>query len=871
MRIAACLFIGLLTASLAAGVINAPIAFEGWRTSDYGSYTTALATGNGWVFDGFYYNYFVGLNGTNGSQVWLANTTNTVKSLVYDNEQVLFLTSNEVGAVNAWTGKDVWRLNSTSSYSFSYWLRPDNATVLVFSSYYMWTISIAVNGSISVSNVTWSNYIYAAPVLAPWANWTVLIPTTSYLICVNSSGYVFFNTYVSYYFAASPVVWNNTIYALSTGGNIYKYNQTGTLITSGSLTYSPSTIYGFRAYVNSSGAANLVVVGSSSWIQNFDPVLMILNNKIQTSTTVFSTAYDWMNQTYYITDTNGNFYRLDLDGFSWKWNTPSAFTYVSSSTAGSLYQNGTYYTTIYAYNSGDGSSYYTYYLIGLNAWTGKFTVQARSDYVFAPMVFDAVSFGGAIVGGSYRLTSVLVNAAVTSSNSSVGTVSFPSTIIANLGTWNNVMYFGQGQYISAVAINGTSLWNTSITNYPAQAIYPAFANGNVYFVDNLDKILVLSASNGTLIATVSSVPTKGDTTCPTSGYSLTITGLVADGTDVFFTARTQCVYRLDKTNVLWGVKATTSLLTPIFLTPPTTSSQFVYAVDYYGYTFGFLKLTMSKVWTSSKSISATTTNGAPMYIEGDLYVGGVSNLYAIGSTAGTSLWTAYTGSATYPLPYSFYGYVYATTNNGNVTCFEEGYWLSSANGYKLVFAQLTSGSSTLGVPAISPDGIMVFASSTGVFAVRYNGTSVWNNTQETICSNPSVYQGVAYAFCSGQLILYDLYKGSIWLRSPKFNSYYNVQVVYANNSAYIASGSTLYGISTGTNQLYAPSQLPAPLPPRKLSLLEQLEKNKLWIAGVVAGIVVIVIVVLVAKKLSGGAKKDTDYVAMQNPVNTGGV
>jgi len=433
------------------------------------------------------------------------------------------------------------------------------------------------------------------------------------------------------------------------------------------------------------------------------------------------------------------------------------------------------------------------------------------------------------------------------------------------------MYFGQGQFISALAVNGTSLWNTTITNYPAQAVPPAFANGNVYFVDSLDKILVLSATNGTLIATVNYVPTKGDTSCPTSGYSFSVTGLVADGTDVFFTGRTQCVYRLDKTNVLWGVKATTSLLTPIFLTPPTTSSQFVYALDYYGYSWGFLKLTMSKVWTSSKSVSASSVNGAPLYIDGDLYIGGVSNLYAVGSTAGTLLWTAYTGSGSSPVPYSFYGYVYATTDYGNITCFELGYWLSASNGYKLVFSQLTSGSSTLGVPAISPDGIMVFAASTGVFAVRYNGTSLWNNTVATSCSKPNVYQGVAYAFCNGQLTLYDLYRGTIWLRSPKFYSYTSLQIVYVNSSAYIVSGSTLYGISTGTNQLYAPNQLPAPLPPRKLSLLEQLEKNKLWIAGVVAGIVVIVIVVLVAKKLSGGAKKDTDYVAMQNPVNTGGV
>jgi len=124
----------------------------------------------------------------------------------------------------------------------------------------------------------------------------------------------------------------------------------------------------------------------------------------------------------------------------------------------------------------------------------------------------------------------------------------------------------------------------------------------------------------------------------------------------------------------------------------------------------------------------------------------------------------------------------------------------------------------------------------------------------------------------------DVYRGTVVYRLYQYSqNLYNLDsindtIVFNLYTSQGQSNRNFYGF-TYYQQLYNSSNLPPLLGAAPSnSLLDLLEKNKLWIAGVVAGILVIIIIVLVAKKLSGGGgKKDQDYVAMQQGVNTGGV
>ena len=190
------------------------------------------------------------------------------------------------------------------------------------------------------------------------------------------------------------------------------------------------------------------------------------------------------------------------------------------------------------------------------------------------------------------------------------------------------------------------------------------------------------------------------------------------------------------------------------------------------------------------------------------------------------------------------------------------------------------GSVNLGVPVVAPFGLFVFANSNGILGVDWNGNLKFTITTDRSgaplsCSAPTaIREGIAYVICNSQLQLVDVLRGQIWMSGPQFSSYYTPTIVVDTSSELSLGVFTVYrSIASANNltqMLYQPNQLPASLNAAP-SALQELEQNKIWIAGLVAGFVVLIIIIAVAVKVCGGGKKDTDYVAMQNPVNQGGV
>jgi hypothetical protein len=111
------------------------------------------------------------------------------------------------------------------------------------------------------------------------------------------------------------------------------------------------------------------------------------------------------------------------------------------------------------------------------------------------------------------------------------------------------------------------------------------------------------------------------------------------------------------------------------------------------------------------------------------------------------------------------------------------------------------------------------------------------------------------------------------MSGPQFDSYAPTVIVDTSSELSLGVFTIFRSIVSANNltqMLYQPNQLPPSLNAAP-SLVQELEQNKIWIAGLVAGFVVLIIIIAVAVKVCGGGKKDTDYVAMQNPVNQGGV
>jgi len=833
--------------------------FEGWRfdpNTGYSSQQVLYSNGNAFVATT--YNIYA-VNTSNGWQKW--NFTlypNSLQTMQIKGDLLIWQTTAYLGAARLADGSQVWNISSNSTSSWS------SSSAPLFASD-TWMYAFATSGSdfnmFKVNIQTGVHSLWATETGSGSYQWpqlvngNLLLINNNYLLLMNMTGTRAWRTYMSYSpsLEVMPVVWNG-IALYPSYSMMYAYNLTdGTKLWSTSTSGTGSGNYQTLALSwNSTKAANLLAV-RGQYVFFLDPVTGNMGTVISNpqSNTFYSSAWDASTNHLYVGDYWGYVANIDVTGQTLVWQ----IRLDSSTTPYLMVRNGTVYASQYSY------------AYGINGTTGGVLTKYTSEYSITMVLWDMDDFGGALlVLQSYgRLTILMVNVGGAASSS----FTFANTPDTPLTPWGGAAYWAANSIVSAVAANGTSLWNTTVTDtnfYVWRNIAPVFANNNVYFAarpnsGSNDYVMVFNAYTGTYIKSVAiGTPTKGN--CGTFS-SLYIQGMLVDGTDIFITASDYGVFKIDNTNTVTCGKTEYSTTTA-----PTTSTLLVY-VSSGTVMYAFAKFDMKNVWATKIDTVDIGSRNIPTFIDGDLYPGdNYGNLYCYGSSLGNKLWKAPIGGSTVQNTFGFYGYVYATNSNGQTFSFEEGYLLLAANHYKQRWMQNTPSNYDLGMPVISPDGIMVFTNSYGVYAMYYNGTSIWNMTgYSCTAGRTSIYMGVVYALCSGRVRLLDLYRGREWLRTQTGIDY----MVAINNTVLAFQDYTLSTISTGTTMLYAASQLPPPLPAsRSLTPEELLEKNKLWIAGVVAAIVVIVIVVLVAKKLSGG-KKDTDYVAMQNPVNTGGV
>ena len=170
-----------------------------------------------------------------------------------------------------------------------------------------------------------------------------------------------------------------------------------------------------------------------------------------------------------------------------------------------------------------------------------------------------------------------------------------------------------------------------------------------------------------------------------------------------------------------------------------------------------------------------------------------------------------------------------------------------------------------GLPSISRDGTLLFANANGVYAFKVKKglawliQPTWNATGSEVgsCSNPHIQKGIAFALCDGNLLSFDLYRGTGYLRttcggitSLAFNEY----------TTYVAQGAQGVIHTVEFPPLYKESELPPALekdPPT----FEQFLQQHFWTFALV-GLVAATSVVVAAGKLSSA--QDSRHAQYQN-------
>lgn len=843
----------LIVALLGAALASAQL--EGWRFYPTSGYTSqAAAYYNGVIAYADSRNLYA-VNSVTGLQMWGRwLSSSTFRNVWQRNGVFLVLSDKYFGAVTP-QGVTQWNItsNGTSGWDYSMGLLfPNNNWIYAFVDGNIVKINAATGDLTTLQN--YNTYAFASTLIGS----NILLMSPSYATLYNTStagmtntifdksySYTFSSgigmtipTYMDMYFGTSSC----TTLAMNASTGAVIWSQTNS---------NCGTVYGLMLTANATGSQ--IVMMNTDYIYVYDAVSGSLMSKFAP----VSTTWGWRNWYYdqtknwlWAADYNGNIMLINCATWTQVWAVAGPSNYNPSSW---LYVNGTMYFTL------------SYTLYVLNA-TGSY----RQLFTFSNTIYQAFVnpdlYGGTIV---VRNTNGLVT---------VMPVSGPTqswkldSYIRTASTWGGAAYFTTSSMVTALGANGTQIWSTAVADTPSSSIPPVFSAGRVFVALSTYKFAVFNAYTGALITTIDPTsPTTGKSTCTSTDMtgSLTMTPVV-DGSDVFFVAGTTAVWRIASDNTLYCAKADNSVTQPV-----STSFGFVYATDSLAATYGFFKPTMTRAYKATAATDDMNRRLTPLYVDGDLYPGdNYGNLFCLGSNIGNKLWKVSLDGSSNDVDqtFTYQDYVYATQDNGKVYNFQPGYLLLTANHYKMNWVQPVP-ATTLSAPAISPDGVMIFTAYNGIFAVRHNGTSLWNWTSGITCDATmpaSVYMGVVYAQCNSRVYLIDLYKGVVWLRTNTFSSSYYQNTAFINNTIFFFDSTTLSLISPGAAQLYTANQLPAPLPPRGLTPTELLERSKLWIAGLIAAIVVIVIIVLIVKKCSGG-KKDTDYVAMQNPVNTGGV
>ena len=189
----------------------------------------------------------------------------------------------------------------------------------------------------------------------------------------------------------------------------------------------------------------------------------------------------------------------------------------------------------------------------------------------------------------------------------------------------------------------------------------------------------------------------------------------------------------------------------------------------------------------SGMVATSGTPNAPVLINGFMYIScSDGSINALNKQTGMrEKRIPITGA---PLVFEYNGYAFAT-NSGNVVQFEEVFATSS---FRNTIA-ITLGSGSHGMPFITADGLMVLASTSGVYVLdSVSMKPLWNREDVMQCSSPYAYMGVAYAVCGGNLVTFDLYSGEAYMRTWSSAIF---QITYVDNTAIMAMSYSVVSVT----------------------------------------------------------------------------
>jgi len=233
----------------------------------------------------------------------------------------------------------------------------------------------------------------------------------------------------------------------------------------------------------------------------------------------------------------------------------------------------------------------------------------------------------------------------------------------------------------------------------------------------------------------------------------------------------------------------------------------------------------------------------------------------------------------------------AQTSNGNaVLAFATSNFSAVAlNGGSVIYqshvnyTDVISGSSYTfanSLPMASNNGFLGITTTLGVYVYNlWTGAPLWNMTSSVASNAEAMYAQNAFWYLSSGLGYFSASESVVAANPLTGGSVGQWSVTTAGSYtyddtfyAYWLGNGTIYGVQGYT---FFKSGIPASAnatasisgyfsaPP--LTLLEEIEKNKLWIIGVVAAIVVLAVIAVIANKNRGGTgSKDQDYVSMNN-------
>jgi len=709
-------------------------------------------------------------------------------------------------------------------------------------------------------------------------------------------------------------IFNSTIYFGGTdygssNAKIVGYAVNGTLVFSASWA-SLYQVNNFQRFSFANGTEGFAVL-ARTWSSSVSKVFSIdMNGNPTTAMLTPNTYYQRCyviatdSSSWYLNDDDLNVMRYPFGGSNWSWIAPSLFTgyssynnYGASANAaifgGKLYfQRATYF---------NGSSYLDGALVQLDIASGAYTAflptPRSSSYTVSFIVFDPVSFGGSIVCvGESNSAGVYLFNMLPNAGASVGTW-LAQPIYGVPYVYAGKVYFVATNTIYCFGLlNGTLLWSQYVSGSSwsyafDSSVAPivvggllyvqAYYDSRIYVFDYLNRVTYFSVTiPSTITNCIGSISNpKAFVQDP---YQATSPWVYFAGGSGYCVVRFNAVG--SSTTATWeAAKGNTNSV----YNPPVVGSDYVWFTDYYGYTFSQRKslFTSTLIVNNMKTSSALAGSyPSPLtWYSGTLFVTCTGQIVSYGATTlikQSSNILASVDSTVAPI--IFNNQLFLTTVNGSFVSYGiAASGLSMALPLRFYFSPPASwGSVNLGVPVVAPFGLFVFANSNGILGVDWNGNLKFTITTDRSgaalsCDAPTaIREGIAYVVCGGQLQMVDVLRGQIWMSGPQFYSYNTPTIVVDTSSELSLGVFTIYrsivSANNLTQMLYQPNQLPPSLNAAP-SLVQELEQNKIWIAGLVAGFVVLIIIIAVAVKVCGGGKKDTDYVAMQNPVNQGGV